>query len=51
MDSKTVKLKCLILGELENEPIFKKVACSFKGFRSHTEKNNLGQKVCDYDKK
>jgi len=24
MDSKTVKLNCLTLGELENEPIFKK---------------------------
>ncbi len=23
MDSKTVKLNCLTLGELENEPIFK----------------------------
>ncbi len=30
MDSKTVKLNCLTLGELENEPIFKKVECSFK---------------------
>ncbi len=25
MDSKTVKLNCLSLGELENEPIFKKM--------------------------
>ncbi len=29
MDSKTVKLNCLTLEELENEPIFKKVECSF----------------------
>ncbi len=30
MDSKMVKLNCLTLGELENEPIFKKVECYFK---------------------
>ncbi len=29
MDSKTLKLNCLTLGELENEPIFKKVEYSF----------------------
>ncbi len=28
MDAKTVKLNCLTLGELENEPIFKE--CPFK---------------------
>ncbi len=31
MDSKTVKLNCLTLGEMENEPISKKVEWSFKG--------------------
>ncbi len=30
MDSKTVKLNFLTLGDLENEPISKKVECSFK---------------------
>ncbi len=34
MDSKTVKLNCLTLGELENEPIFKKVECSFNGYKN-----------------
>ncbi len=29
MDLKTVKLNCLTLGEMENEPIFKTVECSF----------------------
>ncbi len=29
MDLKTVKLNCLTLGELENEPIFLKSECSF----------------------
>ncbi len=40
MDSKMVKLNCLTLGELENEPIFKIVACSFK------ISNKVADKMC-----
>ncbi len=55
MDSKTVKLNCLTLGELDNEPSFLKVECSFKTWSSvehkwrYFEKMKVNKVQCCFD--
>ncbi len=44
LDSKTVKLNFLTLGDLENEPIPKKLQCSFNNFWQENACNE--QRVC-----
>ncbi len=55
MDSKTAKLNCLTLGELDNEPSFLKVECSFKTWSSvehkwrYFEKMKVNKVQCCFD--